>query len=226
VRDDCGDGARAREATLILGWRARANARAGRRRPTPLRWITMRAIVDLSGEPRRRLMRSEYEQLVDAGSFEGERVELIQGEILEMSPTGPDHDSTVDRLNELLVLRLTGRARVRTQGSIAIGDHSEPVPDLLVLERRDYDDAHPSTALLAIEVARSSLRRDRGAKAALYAEAGIPEYWVVNLVDRIVEVHTEIISGSYARVTPYRKGDAIRLVAFADVEVAVDTFLR
>ncbi len=186
----------------------------------------MRAMVDLSGEPRRRLARTEYERLVDAGSFEGERVELLYGEILEMAPTGPDHDATVDRLNELLVLRLAGRARVRTQGSFAVGNHSEPVPDLVVLERRDYDDAHPTSAHLVIEVARTSLRRDRGPKSALYAEAGIPEYWVVNLVDGIVEVHTEIVSGAYARVTPYRRGESIRLVAFEGVAVAVEDFLR
>lgn len=186
----------------------------------------MRAMVDLSNEPRRLLTRSEYDRLVEAGVFDGERVELLYGEILEMSPTGPDHDSTVDRLNELFVLRLAGRARIRAQGSIALGERSEPVPDLLVLERRDYDDAHPSTAHLVIEVARTSLRRDRGPKASLYAEAGIPEYWVVNLVDHIVEVHTDIVSGAYARVTPFRKGEPIRLTAFPEVEIAVDAFLR
>lgn len=171
-------------------------------------------------------MRREYERLVEEGFFEGERIELLCGEILEMAPSGPDHDSTVDRLVELMITKLGTRARVRSQGAIAIGNDSEPLPDVSVLERGDYDDAHPTTAHLVIEVARTSLKRDRGAKAVLYALAGIPEYWVVNLVDRIVEVHTDIVSGTYARITPYRRGGLIRLVAFPDIEIAVDDFLR
>ncbi len=124
-----------------------------------------------------------------------------------------------------MITKLATRARVRSQGALAIGNDSEPLPDASVLERRDDDDAHP-TAYLVIEVARTSLKRDRGAKAVLYARAGIPEYWVVNLIDRIIEVHSDIVSGTYARITPYRRGNSIRLVAFPDIEIAVDDSLR
>jgi Uma2 family endonuclease len=182
--------------------------------------------ADAALDERRLLTRSEYDQLVNAGVFEDERVELIYGEILAMAPIGADHESVVDLLTELLVLALSSRARVRVQSSIAIADHSQPEPDLLLLDRGDYSARRPTTAYLAIEVASSSLRRDRGPKVALYAEAKIPEYWIVNLVDKIVEVHTEIVGGTYARVTPYRSGEQIRLQAFPDTELAVADFLR
>jgi Uma2 family endonuclease len=175
--------------------------------------------------PRRLLTRTEYEALVLAGHFEDERVELIEGEIWEMSPIGPDHAESVDRLNELLVTRFAGRARVRVQAPMAIGDRSEPQPDLLLVERRSHAAAHPRAAHLAIEVAKSSLRRDRGVKAELYAAAGVPEYWVVNLVDRVVEVRSHIVSGAYARIETHRSGATITLLAFPDVSIAVDDVL-
>lgn len=181
----------------------------------------MSAAPDLLGEPRHRLTRAEYEQVVATGVFDRQRVELLYGEILDMSPIGPDHASVVERLTELLVLRLVGRASIRPQLSFSVGDHSEPEPDLLVVPRKSYRQSHPSEAFLAIEVARTSLQRDRGPKAALYAEAGVPEYWIVNLVDGLIEVRREIVSGAYARVTPYRLGESITLSAFPDVEIAV-----
>lgn len=184
----------------------------------------MGAATDLREEmdaERRLLTRLEYEQLAAAGAFEDERVELIEGEIWQMSPIGPDHEESVDRLTEILIRRLADRARVRTQGSMAIGSRSVPQPDLLVLEHRSYAKERPTTAFLAIEVANTSLRRDRGVKAALYAQAAIPEYWIVNLVDRLVEVRTQIVSGAYTRQASYRAGESITLVAFPDVSIAV-----
>jgi len=180
----------------------------------------------------RPLRRIEYDRLVALGTFEGERIELIGGELRRMSPIGPPHTSTVDRLNELLVLALVGRARVRVQGSFAAGELSEPEPDFGVLPLGDYDAAHPQVAHLIIEVADSSLKYDRGLKAELYAECGVPEYWVVNLVDRVVEVSRGPYASQGARVagyehvSVYRKGSRLRLLAFPDVEFAVDDFLR
>lgn len=174
----------------------------------------------------RPLRRVEYDQLVALGIFEGERIELIDGELRRMSPIGPPHTSTVDRLTELLILALVRRARVRCQGSFAAGDLSEPEPDFCVLPLGDYDHAHPQEAHLIIEVSDSSLKYDRGRKAALYAERGVPEYWIVNLVDRVVEVHRGPQSGSYREQSVVPKGARLRLLAFPDVELAVDDFLR
>lgn len=124
------------------------------------------------------------------------------------------------------MLKLVGRARVRIQGSFAAGELSEPEPDVSVLPLGDYDAAHPDVAHLIIEVADSSLSYDRGQKQQLYAECGVPEYWIVNLVDRVVEVHRLPRAGSYERLSVHAKGERLELLAFADVTLAVDDFLR
>jgi Uma2 family endonuclease len=143
-----------------------------------------------------------------------------------MSPIGPPHTSTVDKLTRLLVLALAEVAWVRVQGSFAADDFSEPEPDVCIFPLGDYHAAHPSEAHLIIEVADSSLRYDRGEKAQLYAACGVPEYWVVNLVERVVEVHREPSASGYRHVTTVPKGARLRLLAFPDVELAIDDFVR
>ena len=101
----------------------------------------------------------------------------------------------------------------------------EPEPDLAVVAREDHGQEHPTKAFLVIEVADASLQQDRRTKAEMYAAASIPDYWVVNLVDRLVEVHRDIVRGSYSRITPYGPGQTLRLEEFPDVEVAVDYIL-
>jgi Uma2 family endonuclease len=174
----------------------------------------------------RPLRRVEYDQLVALGTFEGERIELIGGALRRMSPIGPPHTSTVDVLTQLLVLALAGRAWVRVRGSFAADELSEPEPDFCILPLGDYHSAHPREAHLIIEVADSSLPYDRGEKAHLYAACGVPEYWIVNLVDRVVEVHRGPAPKGYRQVTTVPKGARLRLVAFPDVELAVDDFVR
>jgi Uma2 family endonuclease len=174
----------------------------------------------------RPLRRVEYDRLVALGTFDGERVELIAGELRRMSPIGPPHSDTVDRLAELLVLALAGRARVRVQGSFAADALSEPEPDVSVLPLRDYGAAHPHEAHLIIEVADSSLKYDRQEKAQLYAECGVPDYWVVNLVERVVEVHRQPRAGRYELMTVHPRGARLAVLAFPDVELTIDDFLR
>lgn len=174
----------------------------------------------------RPLKRAEYDQLVDLGAFEDEKIELLDGVLVPMSPIGPPHGSAVQKLNELLVLALAGRAVVRPQLPFAASDLSEPEPDLMVAPTSDYDTAHPDEALLVIEVAESSLAQDRGIKRRIYAERAVPEYWIVNLVDRVIEVHTEPTEGDYRRVVSYEGGQSIRLVRFGDVEVRVSDVLK
>ena len=174
----------------------------------------------------RPISRLEYEKMAALGLFADERVELIDGVVLCMSPEGAPHGGTIQRLTQILVLALYPRAAVRVQSSFAASDGSEPEPDVAVVPAGDYDDAHPSKADLVIEVADTSLAKDRGVKAALYAQSRVPEYWVVNLQGKLIEVHTDIIQGAYARVTPYRKGETIRLQQFPDVEIRVESVLR
>jgi Uma2 family endonuclease len=174
----------------------------------------------------RPLRRTEYERLVELGVFEGERIELLYGVLVRMSPHGPPHDSAIQRLTRLFVQSLSDRAEVRIQSAFAASDGSEPEPDVAVVPLGDYVEAHPSAALLVVEVAVSSLETDRELKARLYAECGVPEYWVVNVIDRLIEVRTDIISGTYTRMTPYAPGQSLRLLRFPDVEIHVSDVLK
>ena len=174
----------------------------------------------------RPLRRVEYDQLVKLGAFEDEYIELLDGELVAMSPIGPPHDSTVQRLTRLLILALEGRAAVRCQSSFAASEISEPQPDFTVVPLGDYDLDHPSEAYLIIEVAESSLAKDRGRKLRLYANCAVPEYWVVNLPDRCIEVYTEPSSDAFARAERYERGQTIRLGAFPEIAFAVSDILK
>ncbi|MEL7422264.1 MAG: Uma2 family endonuclease, partial [Bacteroidota bacterium] len=125
----------------------------------------------------------------------------INGDIIDMSPINSGHAGTVDVLTEELLLKLVGLAIIRVQNPLKVDNSSEPEPDVLVakLESQRYRRQHPTAedTLLVIEVADSSLQFDREVKGELYATAGIPEYWIVNLTDRQLEVYTEPRVGSY-----------------------------
>ena len=183
-------------------------------------------LQEIAPEVPRPLRRAEYDQLAVSGAFDDERVELLHGVIVRMSPHGPAHDAVIDRLNEMLVRAVGLRGKVRVQSSFnAVGD-SEPEPDLAIVPRAEYDDAHPDRAFLIVEVAGSSLRKDRGFKARLYAESGVHEYWVVNLVDRVIEVSSDPAQGVYRSSRIFGKGEHVALSGFADIEVRVDDVLR
>jgi Uma2 family endonuclease len=143
-----------------------------------------------------------------------------------MSPIGRPHSATVQRLNRLLILTLEGRAAVTCQSPFAANDISEPEPDLLIFPLGDDDRDHPSEAYLIIEVADSSLAMARGKKLRLYASCTVPEYWVVNLPERCIEVYTVPTPGAYSQVTRYDRGQVIQLTAFPDVSFLVSDVLK
>lgn len=180
---------------------------------------------DLAPEAVRPLRRAEYEQMVERGVFEDERVELLHGVLVSMSPQHAPHAEVLVRLNELLVPAVAGRARVRVQLPLAVSEDSEPEPDLAVVAPGDQSRAHPASALLVIEVADTSLRKDRRAKGPVYAAAAVPEYWIVNLVERVIEVHRQPGSGRYQAVSRHGRGEQVALVAFPDVRLPVDAIL-
>jgi Uma2 family endonuclease len=144
----------------------------------------------------RPLKRVEYEKLVVEGCFEGEPVELLWGRLVRMSPQKSLHAAVIQLLNKHFVLAVAPSeyADVRIQSPFAATNDSEPEPDVAVVPHGSYRDAHPSEALLVIEVAETSVRADR-AKAAIYAAGGVMEYWIVNLPDRVVEVHRDPAPG-------------------------------
>jgi Uma2 family endonuclease len=170
-------------------------------------------------ERQRPLRREEYERMIDAGLFRNERVELIRGIIVRMSPQKPAHALVIQILNRMLVPPLVGRADVRVQLPFAASDDSMPEPDIALVEVARFGQPHPRRASLVIEVAETSLEEDRTEKAELYAQAGVSEYWVVNIPDRSIEVHTEPSRGAYTRVTPYRVPEKVAPEAFPDVTI-------
>jgi Uma2 family endonuclease len=142
-----------------------------------------------------RFTRDEYYRMAEAGLFEDERVELLNGEIITMSPKLTPHAYTVNSLMYVLITTLSSKTLVRVQDPIVLNTWSEPEPDIAVcqLESDRYKNAHPraNQVFLVVEVAESSLTYDRTRKAPAYAASAIPEYWIVNLIDRQVEVFTD-----------------------------------
>ena len=176
--------------------------------------------------PIRPLRRIEYEKLVESGTFRGEKIELLYGALVPMSPIGPPHASSVQRLDALMHARLGSRIAIRIQLPFAARDLSEPEPDVALVPPGDYDEAHPAEASLIVEIAGSSLSQDRGTKARLYAECAVPEYWIVNLATRELEVHTEPSNGKYAAVSTLSRSDSVTLRAFRDVTFRVSDLIR
>jgi Uma2 family endonuclease len=176
---------------------------------------------------RRRFTRSEYHRMGEVGILtRSERVELIRGEIITMSPQSRRHRAFIDNLNQLLVERLAGRATVSIRMPIVLSEDTEPEPDIQILRRRTvpYKDreADADDALLVIEVAESSLAYDRSTKLGLYAAAGIPEYWVVDCAAESIEVHRTPHAGSYRDVMRCAGADAtVAVQAVPDVALAL-----
>ena len=179
----------------------------------------------LPPEKVRPLRRAEYDRMVGLGMFRDERVELLHGRLVRMSPQGEPHVFSVTRLTKLLVRALGDRAEVRVQAPFGASDVSEPEPDLAIVAPGDYLTEHPTRAMLLIEVADSSLQDDRRIKGPLYAAAGVAEYWIVDLVGGAIEVHREPQADGYASIT--RRGRESRLLVpgFEDVVVAVGDVL-
>jgi Uma2 family endonuclease len=177
------------------------------------------------GAPSRHAVNvDEFDRMAHAGVFLPDaRVELVNGELVEMSPIGVPHDFAVMQLDLLLKRQLDGRAVVRVQTSLRCGDWSQPEPDIALVRwpPQRYFDRRPTTddALLLIEVADSSLQFDQKVKVPLYASLEVPEVWVVNLPQRRVHVYTEPGDGGYATETVRTSKDSLVLTAFPDVEI-------
>jgi len=142
----------------------------------------------------RRFSRAEYDRLIELGVFQpGEPIELIGGELMVAEPQGAPHYTAIRKMAKALEAAFGPGWEVRTQGPIGLDDDSEPEPDIAVVPGGpdDYGRAHPSRPVLTVEVAESSLAIDRHHKGSVYARAGLADYWVLNLVDRVLEVYRE-----------------------------------
>ena len=174
--------------------------------------------------PRHRLTIDDYHRLGEAGVLgEDDRVELLEGQLVDMSPIGPRHALAVDALNELLVTAVAGRAAVRVQNPITLDDRSEPQPDIVLARRpwHGYPTYHPGPAdvILLIEVADSSRETDLGAKRELYALAGIREFWIVDLITDGVLVCRNPDGASYAATTRVEPAGVLEVEALPGVTI-------
>lgn len=185
----------------------------------------------MAWQPARKLFTvAEYHQMIETGVLkEDDRVELLNGEIIEMFAIGPRHASRVDRLNELLTAKLRKVAIVRVQSPITLSDYSEPQPDLTLLKRRAdfYVDGHPTPidVLVVIEVADSTVEKDRRSKIPAYALAGIPETWLIDLVEDRIEVHSNPYNGVYQEVRIIQRGQRVISRSLPQLKLKADDVL-
>jgi Uma2 family endonuclease len=183
----------------------------------------------------RNWTRREYDRLVELGIFhEDEPIELIGGQLIVAEPKGSPHATAVTLTAEALRTAFGRGWLVRQQDPIALDDESEPEPDVAVVRghARDYRGGHPSAAALLVEVSESTLAFDRRYKGSLYARAGVQDYWIVNLVDRVLEVRrrpapapSAKFGWRYADVRVFREGMGATPLARADVTIAVADLL-
>lgn len=163
-------------------------------------------------EALRLLRRQDYDRLVEAGAFENERVELINGLILNMSPQKPEHAFPLRKLMRLLPRALEGGGfTLQVQSPFVAGDYSEPEPDLAAVPDLDYSHRHPDEAGLIVEVSNGAkaLQQDLVEMAAVYAGSKVQEYWVVDVTSRCIWVHRQPGQGRWGSITRAGQGERV-----------------
>lgn len=177
---------------------------------------------------RRRFTVHEYHRMAEAGILhEDDRIELIDGEIVEMSPIGGRHVSCVGRFARVLSLFVEERYLVNSQSPIRLDDRREPQPDVALVKDRKYGPSlpGPGDVLLLVEIADASLAYDRDVKLPLYAGASVPEAWIVDLSKEIVERHTDPSADDYRRVERARRGETIESTVLPGLTIRVHDIL-
>jgi len=184
----------------------------------------------LSFAQKRYFSAEEYHRMGETGIFrENEQTELIKGEIFHMPPIGTEHAACVDRLNRLLHLSLGESWIIRVQNPVSVSVDSEPEPDISVLKFHPefYARHHPQPKDIGmlIEISDTSLGYDRQIKLPLYAKAGIPEVWIVNLKERCVEIHSSPAEPGYELCRKHYRGAQLKSPSFPDLKISVDELL-
>jgi Uma2 family endonuclease len=184
-----------------------------------------------TAEGRFRFSRHDLARMAEAGILtKADRVELIDGELVAMTPIGPLHGSKTDRLTAFFTSALTGQCICRVQGAVALGPAAEVYPDIALLANNPdfYASAHPQPAdvLLIIEIADTSAAKDRGVKLREYARAGIREYWVVDLEKRCVAVFREAAGDAFAVSSEHVAGEFLSPLAFPDCRLDLKWLLE
>jgi len=196
--------------------------------------VEKRVQAEISGIQRRKFSKAEYYRMAEMGFFNGQRVELIDGEVILMSPQEAGHATAVELVARILEKAFGEGYHVRDQKPLDLGEGQEPEPDATVVvgSPRDYAQSHPKTAVLVVEVALSSVDYDREVKGSLYAKSGIPEYWLLNLRDRRLEVFREpipmpeqIFGFGYKSMRIYLPDETVSPLAKPDAQVKVADML-
>ena len=176
----------------------------------------------------RQFTADDYHRMADSGILrEDDRVELIDGRVVEMSPIGGRHVTCVSRIIRLLVSRLTDDAVVNVQSPVRLGEYQEPEPDVAVVRNREYGNELPNAddVFLLMEVSDSSLAYDRGRKLALYSRAGIPEFWVIDIAGEAIERHTNPSGDRYGVTVRVGRGEAIESTRVPGLAINTDDVL-
>jgi Uma2 family endonuclease len=188
------------------------------------------SLLDHPSVKRRKLTVAEYLRMGEVGILhEDEPIELIEGQLIVMSPISGPHAATNNILNELFILGVDRRSVVSPRNPVQLDRHNDPQPDLALLKPRDDDYfAHrprPDDVLLIVEIADASLRYDREVKLPLYARHGVPEVWIVDLPGRLVEVHREPGGDRYASVSRIERGEWLEPALLPGVVLQAADFL-
>lgn len=173
--------------------------------------------------PTYRLDAAQYARIVESGALDDKRVELIDGIIVQMSPQSPEHSLLIRRLNRHFK---TATRDVLVQLPLEVARDSVPEPDAAIVDEPEDPHHHPKSALLVVEVAQSSQAIDRGRKAELYAAAGIPTYWVIDIPARAVEVRTDPGPASYRTLRTLEPGEVLPSPCDGVADLPVDELLR
>jgi Uma2 family endonuclease len=172
----------------------------------------------------------EFNRMAEVGIFGPKpRIELIEGEIIEMAPIGMRHMGCVNRATALLITRLGARAVISVQNAVVLSNYTEPQPDIVVAKPRDsyYGDKYiaPEDTFLVIEVSDTTVRYDRDRKMPLYAKAKVPEVWIENLQNDVVLVYRDPDPKGYKTALTLHRGEALTIAAFPEIQFKVEDFL-
>ncbi len=187
-------------------------------------------MMNFQPQPRRlRFSVDEYYKMIELGMLKDyEKAEIIEGELIQKMPIGDKHAAIVNTLNRFFIKNVSDDVLVSIQNPVRLTDYDEPEPDLVLADLTKYDGKrhpHPPEILLIVEVSDSTLKYDRDTKLSLYAEAEIPEVWIVNLKNDIIEVHQKPSSGIYQLAQIFKRGDVLKSESLSNLELEVDKIL-
>ena len=200
--------------------------------PRPVAAIS--EVAPATWEPRKRpISAHDYMRMAELDFFEGQRVELIDGDIITMPPISEDHAQSVDKVTTKITVPLYESFIIRCQNPFNAGENGRPEPDIAVVRPESLSaDEPPSEAILLVEISKATLRYDQTTKASLYASLGVPDYWIVNLIENQVEVYRQPIESAgaqfgheYASRQIYRSGQSVTLLETPAVSIEVDGML-